>query len=108
GSCAGGCPFHGGGCLVPWVNGQGEGVQSLDMRQPGAQAPVYEFDLAHEGARVTIPWIVSADGWAVFFHRPYGAFDLRNEEGRLTPDAADDTAQLDAFFVVTREPTQIM
>jgi len=104
----GGHQFDRRGGLFPLVNGQGEGVQSLDMRQPGAQAPVYEFDLAHEGARVTIPWIVSADGWGVFFHRPYGAFDLRDEEGRLTPDAADGTPQLDAFFVVTREPEQIM
>ena len=78
------------------------------MRQPGARAPDYEFDLAHEGARITIPWIVSAEGWAIFFHRPYGAFDLRDEEGRLTPDAADGTPQLDAFFVVSRDPAQIM
>ena len=43
---------------------------------------------ATEGARVTIPWVVSADGWAVFFHRPYGTFDLRGAEGILTPDAS--------------------
>ena len=104
----GGHQFDRRGGSFPLVNGQGEGVQSVDMRQPGARAPVYEFDLAHEGARITIPWIVSADGWAVFFHRPYGAFDLRDEEGRLTPDAADGMPQLDAFFVVTREPAQIM
>jgi alpha-glucosidase/alpha-D-xyloside xylohydrolase len=48
------------------------------------------------------------EGWGVFFHRPYGAFDLRDEEGCLTPDAADATPRLDAFFVVTREPAQIM
>ncbi len=104
----GGHQFDRRGGSFPLVNGQGEGVQSVDMRQPGARAPVYEFDLAHEGARVTIPWIVSAEGWAVFFHRPYGAFDLRDEQGRLTPDAADGTPRLDAFFVVAREPAQIM
>jgi alpha-glucosidase (family GH31 glycosyl hydrolase) len=104
----GGHQFDRRGGSFPLVNGQGEGVESVDMRQPGARAPVYEFDLAHEGARVTIPWIVSAEGWAIFFHRPYGAFDLRDEQGRLTPDVVDGTQQLDAFFVVAREPAQIM
>jgi alpha-glucosidase/alpha-D-xyloside xylohydrolase len=104
----GGQQFDRRGGSFPLVNGQGEGVHSVDMRAPGARAPVYEFDLAHEGARVTIPWIVSAKGWAVFFRRPYGAFDLSDEEGRLIPDASDRTLLLDAFFVVTREPTQIM
>jgi len=73
----GGRQFDRRGGAFPLVNGQGEGVQSMDMREPGAQAPVYEFDLAHEGARITIPWIVSTDGWAIFFQRPYGTFDLR-------------------------------
>jgi alpha-glucosidase/alpha-D-xyloside xylohydrolase len=104
----GGQQFDRRGGSFPLVNGQGEGVQSVDMRQPGARAPVYEFDLAHEGARVTIPWIVSTEGWGVFFRRPYGAFDLGDEEGRLIPDASDVTSLLDAFFVVTRDPAQLM
>jgi alpha-glucosidase/alpha-D-xyloside xylohydrolase len=78
------------------------------MREPGARAPVYEFDLAHEGARVTIPWIVSTEGWAIFFRAPYGSFELGNEEGRLTPDAGSVSSLLDAFFVVTRDPVQLM
>jgi alpha-glucosidase/alpha-D-xyloside xylohydrolase len=104
----GGKQFDRRGGAFPLVNGQGEGVHSIDMRQPGAHAPAYEFDLAHEGARVTVPWIVSTDGWAVFFHRPYGALDLRGDEGRLTRDAADGAQLLDAFFVVARDPAQIM
>ncbi|HEY8266725.1 MAG TPA: hypothetical protein VIG03_09130, partial [Steroidobacteraceae bacterium] len=82
----GGRQFDRRGGAFPLVNGQGEGEHSIDMNQPGARAPEYEFDLAHEGARVTIPWIVGTEGWAIFFHRPYGAIDLRDEEGRLTPD----------------------
>jgi alpha-glucosidase/alpha-D-xyloside xylohydrolase len=104
----GGHQFDRRGGSFPLVNGQGEGVHSVDMREPGARAPVYEFDLAHEGARVTIPWIVSAEGWAIFFTRPYGAFDIGDEEGLLIPDASDRASLLDAFFVVAREPAQIM
>ena len=104
----GGRQFDRRGGAFPLVNGQGEGVTSVDMRAPGARAPHYEFDLAHEGARVTIPWIVSTDGWAIFFHRPYGAIDLREEEGLLMPNASGDVALLDAFLVVSRDPAQIM
>jgi alpha-glucosidase/alpha-D-xyloside xylohydrolase len=104
----GGHQFDRRGGTFPLVNGQGEGVQSIDMRQPEARAPEYEFDLAHEGARITIPWIVSAEGWAIFFHRPYGAFDLCGEEGRLSPVGGEGMAQLDAFLVVAREPAQVM
>jgi alpha-glucosidase/alpha-D-xyloside xylohydrolase len=104
----GGQQFDRRGGSFPLVNGQGEGVQSIDMRQPGARAPAYEFDLAHEGARITIPWIVSAEGWAIFFHRPYGAFDLRGEEGRLSPVADESMPLLDAFLVVASDPAQIM
>jgi len=104
----GGKQFDRRGGAFPLVNGQGEGEHSIDMNQPGARAPEYEFDLAHEGARVTVPWIVGTEGWAIFFHRPYGAIDLRDEEGRLTPDVPDDATALDAFLVVTRDPAQIM
>jgi len=104
----GGQQFDRRGGSFPLVNGQGEGVQSVDMRQPGARAPVYEFDLAHEGARVTIPWIVSTEGWAVFFRAPYGSFHLGDEEGRLIPDTSDVTSLLDAFFVVARDPMELM
>src|SRR5262249_7197229 len=83
----GGQQFDRRGGSFPLVNGQGEGVQSVDMRQPGARAPVYEFDLAHEGARVTIPWIVSTEGWAVFFRRPYGAFDPSDQGPPPIPHA---------------------
>jgi len=49
----GGQQFDRRGGVFPLVNGQGEGEISVDMNQPGARAPHYDFDLAHEGARVT-------------------------------------------------------
>ncbi|MBI3711238.1 MAG: DUF5110 domain-containing protein [Proteobacteria bacterium] len=104
----GGHQFDRRGGSFPLVNGQGEGVSSLDMRLPGAKAPVYEFNLAVEGARITVPWVISADGWAVFIHKPNGVIDLQGDTGRLTPAAAGGTLPFDAFFVVSREPVQIM
>jgi hypothetical protein len=41
------------------------------------------YQLATHGGRVPIPWIISACGWAMFFHQPYGTFDLTGTEGKL-------------------------
>ena len=51
---------------------------------------------------------MSSEGWAIFFHRPYGAFDLNGGEGRLIPDASGGASPLDAFLVVAHDPAQIM
>src|SRR5262249_43125043 len=103
----GGQQFDRRGGLFPLLNGQGEGVRSADMNQPGARAPRYEFDLAGEGARITIPWIIGADGWAMFLHRPFGTFDLTGAEGRFTP-GADGVLPFDVFVVLSRDPRAIM
>jgi len=103
----GGRQFDRRGGVFARINGQGEGVHSLDMNAPGARAPEYPFDLAGEGARITIPWLVSAAGWAIYFCAPAGVFDLSARRGRLIPD--DDTiAAIDAFLIVAQEPAQIM
>src|SRR5262249_48895704 len=70
----GGQQFDRRGGVFARINGQGEGVRSLDMNAPGARAPEYAFDLAGEGARITIPWLVSAEGWAIYFCSPGGSF----------------------------------
>ena len=38
-------------------------------------------DLATYGARVPIPWVVSAESWGIFFAHPWGTFDLKGEAG---------------------------
>src|SRR5262249_38737754 len=68
----GGRQFDRRGATFEQINGQGEGAVSIDMNTPGARAPEYAFDLAGEGARITIPWIISTDGWACYFGRPQG------------------------------------
>src|SRR6516165_3180419 len=65
--------------------GLGEGGQqfdrrgSVDVTKNGQSG----YKLATHGARVAIPWIIGTQGWAIFFHRPYGTFDLRGSEGKF-------------------------
>ena len=53
------------------------------------------YQLATHGGRVPIPWIISASGWAMFFHQPYGTFDLTGTEGKLQPATAGAALPLD-------------
>ena len=54
-----------------------------------------------------VPWLISASGWALFFHAPLGAIDLTGNEGRFTPHATEPPAPID-LFVVWGEPAQIL
>jgi len=66
------------------------------------------YQLATHGGRVPIPWIISASGWAMFFHQPYGTFDLTGTEGKLQPATAGAAFPLDVFLVTSPEPAVIM
>ena len=66
------------------------------------------YQLATHGGRVPIPWIISASGWAMFFHQPYGTFDLTGTEGKLQPTTAGAALPLDVFLVISPEPAVIM
>jgi alpha-glucosidase/alpha-D-xyloside xylohydrolase len=66
------------------------------------------YQLATHGGRVPIPWIISASGWAMFFHQPYGTFDLTGTEGKLEPATAGAALPLDVFLVASPEPAVIM
>ena len=103
----GGRQFDRRGGVFERINGQGEGVRSIDMNAPGSRAPEYAFDLAGEGARITIPWLISAEGWASYFHLPEGTFDLTGTRAQLIPGEAGN-AFLDAFLIVSRDPAEIM
>src|ERR1700679_2283348 len=34
------------------------------------------YKLHTHGARVPVPWLIGTSGWAMFFHAPFGTFDL--------------------------------
>ncbi len=102
----GGQQFDRRGAVFPPVNGQGEGDRSVDMNAPGARAPKAQFDLAGEGARITIPWLASTDGWGAYFHAPAGVFDLSGGQGVLRPEGA--ALPVDAFLVVAEDPCELL
>ncbi|PYV17861.1 MAG: glycoside hydrolase [Acidobacteria bacterium] len=84
--------------------GLGEGSHQFDRRralypmehgQGGPQFPEL-------GGRMPVPWLASPAGWAFFWHRPLGSFDLREEVGRFQARDAQSLLPLDIFLVVGR------
>ena len=66
------------------------------------------YQLATHGARVAVPWIISASGWAMFIHQPFGTFDFTGAESKFLPAEPEQALPLDIFFVGSREPKIIM
>ena len=88
--------------------GLGEGGPQFDRR--GSTDPMVSgqggYRLQTHGGRVPIPWIISAAGWAMFVHQPFGTFDFTGPQSMFHP--ADPNAALDIFFVNSPEPAIIM
>ena len=89
------------------VFGLGEGEQQFDRRNHfypmrNGQLPP---GLATHGGTIPVPWLIGADGWAMFIARPWGAFDLRDQTSRFyfKPEAFQK-APLDIFVVAWDEP----
>ena len=94
--------------------GLGEGGIQFDrkgstdqMRNGQRDSKVDGYVLATHGTRAPIQWLIGTDGWAMFVHQPYGAFDLTGSDGRLIPPAAT-ALPLDVFVVSSRDPLVIM
>ncbi|HEY6291518.1 MAG TPA: TIM-barrel domain-containing protein [Terriglobia bacterium] len=77
--------------------------QTYPMRN-GENVP----DLAVDGARLPIPWLISTAGWALFFHLPLGSFDLTGQDGRFTRFDSQDQLPLDLFLVAAEQPSDIL
>jgi alpha-glucosidase/alpha-D-xyloside xylohydrolase len=90
--------------------GLGEGGAQFDRRgtMDLMKSGQGGYKLATHGGRVPVPWIIGTSGWAMFFHQPYGTFDLSGTEGKLQPISAAATFPLDVFFVTSRDPAVIM
>lgn len=86
----GGPQFDRRGSLDRMVNGQGG------------------YELHTHGARVPIPWIIGTAGWAMFFHQPFGNFDLTGPQSKFLPASPDQALPLDLFFVGSTDPATIM
>lgn len=65
------------------------------------------YRLATNGTRAPIQWVVGTDGFGLFIHQPYGAFDFTGAIGTFTPrDGA--ALPMDIFVVGSLEPRVIM
>src|SRR5262249_38674012 len=65
--------------------GLGEGGPQFDRRGANDRMRSGQggYQLATHGGRVPIAWVIGTGGWAIFFHQPYGAFDLTGPEGKF-------------------------
>ena len=92
------------------VLGLGEGGGQFDRR--GGLYPLKSgqgvAELEVIGARVPIPWLIGTSGWGMFFHLPFGSFDLSGESGRFEPRDPQVPLPLDVFIVASRDPAEIM
>ena len=88
--------------------GLGAGVHPFDRRgtQDAMQSGQLGDDLATFGAHLPIPWLMSPQGWGLFFHEPWGRFDLRGEVGIFKPDEA--ARSLDVFLLLGDTPPQLL
>jgi alpha-glucosidase/alpha-D-xyloside xylohydrolase len=91
------------------IFGMGEGGPQFDRR--GNTDRMFSgssgYNLRTFGSRVPIPWLISTAGWAMYFHQPFGRFDLTGEEGKFLPNAGA-SLPLDIFLVVSAEPATVM
>ncbi len=90
--------------------GLGEGGPQFDRRgsRDSMRSGQGGFELRTHGARVPIPWLIGTEGWALFVHQPFGAFDFTGEESRFEPPTPAAALPLDLFFVSSRDPAVIM
>jgi alpha-glucosidase (family GH31 glycosyl hydrolase) len=93
------------------VLGFGEGGAQFDRRGVVDQMRNGQggYQLRTHGGRVPIQWLIGTSGWALFFHQPFGTFDLKGPTGTLTPSQTDERAvPLDCFVVASKDPVVIM
>lgn len=90
--------------------GLGEGGPQFDRR--GSVETMRNgqggYKLATHGSRVPIPLLISASGWAMFFHQPFGTFDFTGDRSKFEPTDVNSALPLDIFFVASTKPATIM
>jgi hypothetical protein len=89
--------------------GLGEGGPQFDRKGSVDRMIIGQggYRLATHGTRAPIQWLVGTDGWAMFIHQPFGAFDFTGAEGKFTP-ATESPAPYDVFIVSSHDPSVIM
>ena len=91
------------------VFGLGEGADQFDRR--GYNFPLINgqrYKLAEFGARCFSPFLIGANGWAIFIASPLGGFDLRGTRGVFIRQRSDTNDSTDVFVTDAREPADAM
>lgn len=90
------------------VFGLGEGLPTFDLRgarytmQNGEETP----NLLIDGARLPIPWLISAAGWGLFIGQPSGVMDLTGKTGLFRPVEASSTRNV--YLILGERPEEIL
>jgi alpha-glucosidase (family GH31 glycosyl hydrolase) len=66
------------------------------------------YQLRTHGAKVPVPFLIGASGWAMFVHSPLGAFDLTGQQGRIQPVDAASALPIDIFVIGATNPEAVM
>ncbi|HZS99246.1 MAG TPA: TIM-barrel domain-containing protein [Terriglobales bacterium] len=92
------------------ILGLGEGGPQFDRR--GSVDKMISgqggYRLETHGGRVPIPWIIGTEGWALYFHQPFGTFDFNGAQSRFEPAARGGPIPLDIFLAASPDPATIM
>lgn len=88
------------------VFGLGEGGPQFDRRGSLFRMINGQLTLlATHGATIPVPFLIGADGWAMFVHGPWGEFDLRAGKGRFIPRPESQGREpIDIFLIAAEEP----
>ena len=92
------------------VLGMGQGGPQFDRRGNVDQMRNGQggYRLRTHGGRAAIPWLIGTSGWALFFHQPFGTFDLTGSEGRFNPPTTATALPLDIFVITATKPTDVL
>jgi alpha-glucosidase (family GH31 glycosyl hydrolase) len=92
------------------VLGLGEGGTQFDRRGQKDEMRNGQggYRLRTHGGRAAIPWLIGTNGWAMFFHDPFGTFDLTGPAGRFVPVNPPAALPLNIFIVAAKEPAVVM
>ena len=92
------------------VLGLGEGGPQFDRRGQKDEMRNGQggYRLRTHGGRAAIPWLIGTNGWAMFFHDPFGTFDLTGPAGRFVPINPAAALPLNIFIVAAQEPAVVM
>ena len=89
--------------------GMGEGGPQYDRRKHEytMRNGQYNPDQRVEGGRMPVPWLISPEGWGLFFHQPFGVMDLKSAQGHFKP-TEPAVPPIDLFLVVSSDAAGLL